>query len=347
MGTNSLEKLGVIDYKGIDSEYVQKSLDAIDWVRKVQKDGDDLIVIPPSNKLLYPNMCIDSGIWNEEKRKIAERIGEISTIWYCGSKQRDNALEHGISSWKDDRCNATALGISGTRANTINQIISVNRGDTKCNILPSKIETEMYNWRETVEEAYVDFETISDIVQDFTTLPLQTGEGYIFMIGISWVENKTCKYKNFICESLSRVDEQMICTEFTDFILEKGFKKLWYWYAEKMFWNKAILSQRVENRIDNSMWCDLSKIFKEEPIVIKGCFKFGLKEVAKAMRNFGMIKCKDTSSTGNGMNAMIKAKNHYNQGYGKDSVIMRDLSTYNKFDCVVLYEILDYLRKNM
>ena len=36
-------------------------------------------------------MCVDSGKWNVEKEKIADRIGEMTNIWYVGVKQRNIA----------------------------------------------------------------------------------------------------------------------------------------------------------------------------------------------------------------------------------------------------------------
>ena len=48
-----------------------------------------------------------------------------------------------------------------------------------------------------------------------------------------------------------------------------------------------------------------------------------------------------------GLNAMIAAWKCYEKDNNpKDSEIMKDIQKYNEFYCKVLYEILDYLRKD-
>ena len=73
-----LDKLGVIDYETIDKDYKEKTQKAIQWVRDVKNEGINWQINPPTRKELYPNMSVDSGVWNNEKRKIAKNIGEIT-----------------------------------------------------------------------------------------------------------------------------------------------------------------------------------------------------------------------------------------------------------------------------
>jgi hypothetical protein len=148
--------------------------------------------------------------------------------------------------------------------------------------------------------------------------------------------------------------------DFNKFVLEQGKPKLWYWYAEKQFWktheNKQLDRLREEKdqeKIDNILgnwdfnWCDMCEIFKKEPIVIKDCFRFGLKSVANAMYKHDLIKTKLESECTSGMTAMIKAWKCYNN-FSNPSMcpIMKDIAKYNKFDVCVLEDILNYLRKN-
>jgi hypothetical protein len=89
-------------------------------------------------------------------------------------------------------------------------------------------------------------------------------------------------------------------------------------------------------------------MFKSEPIVIKDCFKFGLKPIAAAMRKHGMISVRNDSKCNNGISAMIDAwKTYSNSDNPQNSDTMKDIIKYNEFDCKVLYEILTFLRKNM
>ena len=79
----------------------------------------------------------------------------------------------------------------------------------------------------------------------------------------------------------------------------------------------------------------------------KGCFKFGLKDIAKAMRSHGMINASIGSSCDSGMTAMVKAWECYNTCEDPcNSEIMLDIARYNEFDCKVLWEIITYLRDN-
>ena len=54
-------------------------------------------------------MKVDSPLYNKEKLAIAEEIGEITSIFYCGLKNRENAISQGISSFKDHDCTAIVL----------------------------------------------------------------------------------------------------------------------------------------------------------------------------------------------------------------------------------------------
>jgi hypothetical protein len=53
------------------------------------------------------------------------------------------------------------------------------------------------------------------------------------------------------------------------------------------------------------------KIIKSAPVVIKGVFKFGLKEVSKGLIRNGLLKSKDYEEFDNGLDAMIKAYEAY------------------------------------
>ena len=145
--------------------------------------------------------------------------------------------------------------------------------------------------------------------------------------------------------------------QFNEFVKKIGFPKMWYWCADNMFWKKSetrlyelinshLCKQKIKNwKVNN--WVDLSDVFKSEPIVIKGCFKFGLKAIANAMKINGLIDTEMDSLCNTGMSAMISAYNCYQTSKNPiKSSIMKDIEKYNKFDCKVLYDIITYLRKN-
>ncbi len=356
---NCLERLGKIDFLGLDKSYIQRTKDALSWVRDVRQNGSSWSINPPSRVELFPNMCVDSGGWNGEKSKIAYRIGEITNIWHVGVKDRNRALALGVSSWEDSLCTSRTLGIGGQRAPIIDKIMSINRQSTDI-IWPHKIKSNINGWKNHESEVFVDFETLSDIFSGFEDLPKQKNSSMIFMIGVGWETDQTWHHRNFICNFPTPEEEYRIMDEFMVFMSDNGFPKVHYWHAEKRFWTSAKKRQlyRAYKLSDKSRkeyivrnwscieWCDMYKIFRNEPIVIKGCFNFGLKSIAKAMRNHGMISATIGSNCNSGMKAMVKAWKCYQVSDNPaSSDIMVDIAQYNEFDCKVLWEILIYLRE--
>jgi hypothetical protein len=357
-----LNKIGVIDYKTVDKSYIKRTKDALVWNINNKKNGSKWSVSPPSRIELYPNMSIDSGKWQKEKEKISSDIGEISNIWYCGWQNRNIGIRKGIKSWRDPKCTSENIGIKGVRASIIDSILDINRQNID-KIRPKKIKNNLFKWKSTQNEMFVDFETLSDIFSSLTDLPNQKQTDMIFMIGVYWKTHSSLEYKSFIAKQATHEEEYRIMNEFNTFVKKQGNPKLWYWYADNLFWLKSerklydmAFSLKEKHKIKNisnnwniKEWADMGQIFKHEPIVVKGCFKFGLKAIANAMKDNGLINTIMDSNCNSGMNAMIAAYKFYSENDLEnplESDIMKDIEKYNKFDCQVLYDILTYLRKN-
>lgn len=346
--SSPFNKLGRIDFSNIDSEYKRFVKKGLKWLRDVKTFGRKWTTNPPSRNELYPNMRIDSGVYNEKKQSIADNLGEITRIWYCGIKNRENALEKGVSSWKDKRCTAKILGINGTRAPIVDKILNINR-QNKDVIRPKRIRNNLFSWKnKNNNEIFVDFETISDV---FST---SSSHDIIFMIGVY----HNSRYRNFVCKELTLNEEFRIMSEFIQFLNDIDCNSCYFWYAESRIWRSAECRQydkacededeERKNEILNwnfiqELWKDLFQVFIQEPIVIKGCFKFGLKEISNTLRSHGLISCENGSECKSGMEAMIMAGEYYKK---KNNKILLTISKYNQFDCKVLYEILEYLRGN-
>jgi hypothetical protein len=355
--SSCLNKLGVIDYKKIDNSYLKRTKAALRWIRDNNKYGHQWSVIPPSRKELYPNMCYDSGKWQQRKEKIADEIGEITTLWYCGLKNRIIGMEKGIDNWRNPECTSLTIGFKkGPRASIIDKILDINRQDID-KIRPKKIKSNIFEWKNECNELFVDFETLSDIFSKMDKLPTQKNTDMIFMIGVWYKYRKKWTYKRFTCKKATYEEEFRIMNEFSIFINNQDKPKLWYWFAEQMFWIRAkkrqfdlTTDEHTKNIISNwvvNEWTDMCKLFKDEPIIIKDCFKFGLKPIAKAMNKHNLISTKLDSECVSGMTAMINAWKCYKDS--PDPVncnIMKDIAKYNKFDVSVLEDILKYLRKN-
>ena len=354
-------KLGIINYATIDNSYISQTKKAINWVKNVKKNGKKWVI--GSKKELYPNMKIDSFKWNVEKKRISTNIGEITSLWNCGVKNRNLALKKKIKSLYNPLCNSNILGIKGNKGIVVDMILNINRQSTDI-ILPKKIINNLGDWRNIINQDcdfYVDFEILSDIidVSHHVNNENSSQSSFIFIIGVSYIENNIIKYTRFICNNKSKEEEKRIISEFLIFV-RKNEKpndtenrcKLYYWSAEEKFWNNA-KKRHNENDLDwNIQWIDILKIFIKEPIVIKDCFDFKLKNIASNMYKHGLIETKIESNCKDGMIAMIQASKLYEsiepslETNISDNNIMKDIIKYNMFDCNILCDILSYLRIN-
>ena len=340
-----LNKLGVIDFQEVDKFIKMQTRFALAWNRNVIKNGAKWNLSPPSKSELFPNMGADSGRFNSTKKKIAENTGELTMLWRCNVNNRNIALENGISSWKDPNCNSEKLGVGGSYGRVIDKIIKINRDDKI--ITPDAIADNTGNWQQSGNDLFVDFETFSDICQSFDTLPIQKSFNRIYLIGVGWMEDGEWKYKKFIAKENTQQAELKIMTDFEKFINQRNNPKLFYWHAEKNFWKRSCPSSSPLNKVLDHNWIDMCKIFRQEPIVIKGCFGFGLKEIAKNMIKHNLISTKLESDCTNGMTAMVRAWKCYTDFPNPvKAPIMLDVIKYNEFDVKVLCDIVTYLREN-
>ena len=346
-----LDKMGIVDFEDVDNFCVPQTIEAIKWRRRVLNEGVYWDINEINQEELFPNMKVNSLHFQKIKEKIADELGEITMLWRCGVKERQNAFYHNVFSWKDPKCNADILGVSDGYKETVNAMIKMNR-DSEEVILPRKINNNLGNWKEfSQNEMFVDFETISDICEDFDSLPERCSFNIIYMIGIGWMEGNVWKHKTFICNTLDLQEENRIMNDFYNFVQSRGNPKLHYWCAEERFWKSSRKKQQnmiiQEDISDNDMdWLDLCNVFRKEPVVIKGVFGFGLKNIAKKMKEYGMIDISMESDCKDGMMAMVKSWFSYKGNRDpSNSAIMKDIQEYNQFDCRSLQEILYYIRE--
>lgn len=342
------DRLGIIDYRGIDNKIVEKTRGACEWIREVREKGYDwnLDAIPLPHVSLYPNMCNRYDYpWHGRKEQLATRINEITSLWRCGVSQREHAMDSGITQWTDMKCTPEALGFKEDSDTTriLSKILEVNRGDKL--ILPDKIDDNRFLWkRARSHEIYVDFETINDAFLD--------GSDYrgthITMIGVL---NREGVYK---CFNVNRLDdeseERRIVKSFLDYISNINHRYspfCFHWSQAEPLVLQSVISRVCPEETREILWFDLLKLFHDIPIVVKGALNFSLKSISKAMKNHGFIKsgwpenndCKD------GLSAMIMLAKLFNDGKPIDCVSISEIVEYNRMDCLVLKEIVDFLRK--
>jgi hypothetical protein len=365
-GYNCLERCGVINYLDFDNHYIKFTADAVNWLRDVRYNGHKWSCLKPSRPEMYPNMCFDSDSkWNKIKQDLADKLSELTKLWMVGTHNRDYAHSHNIYKWSDPKCSANSLNINGKKIGPIvDKLIEINR-DSNSNIYPCKINDNTNNWQNKNKlDFYVDFETINDVfMRDSMNIKNSHCHSDIcFRIAVGYEEDNKYKTISFTMNQYNLEEEKRIFQEFKNFIEDKTQKymkqskiknrssvtpRLFHWaVAEQTFINHANI--RHNNFLElwlkhNIIFIDMCKIFITEPIIIKGMFKFKLKEVASAMYKHGMIKTKWNNDITDGLTAMYGATEYYKN---KDNNIqlMKKIEEYNDIDVKVLWEIVQYLR---
>ena len=130
-------------------------------------------------------------------------------------------------------------------------------------------------------------------------------------------------------------------------------------YAYIDFNDMANLDPDIRNDIkiikSKLEWYDLSECFIKNPIVINGCFKFGLKEIVGRLSELGLIKSNwsnNDSTCSNGNTAMVMAQKAYQMAKQTGIAITKDpimleIMNYNKTDCVVIHEIIELIQRKI
>ncbi len=385
-GTSCTERLGTIDYSGVDEIYVDLTQKAIRWILEMRRDGASWSLgpnLPLARPELYPNMSNTYDYpWHSIKKQIAGEISEISALWMCGVKNRVKAHAQGVYKWTDPRCTTEVLGVNGPKTKRVlDEIISINRDAPEGVLIkPNIIQNNDENWQISQKlEMFVDFEFVNDVVSDFTTMPVASSRSIIFMIGVGYFDplsdaaEPAWIYRSFTVDALTVKEEGRICTEFSEYVQSEAEwwecpNPLLVHWSNAENWQWASASERHDDISRTWIpskknllfrdgifprWFDLLQIFRKEPIVIKGCLGFGLKEVAGALKAHNLIASSwdTTSGCSDGAGAMLGAfkasKDALARGISlQDIPLIRDIVKYNEIDCKVVGEIMNYLREN-
>jgi hypothetical protein len=338
--------LGVVDLEQKEPfNIAELSRTSIKWVQDVKMWGNNWCVDPPCKPELYPNMknkMIPRWI-SVEKNRLAESLGEITSIYYCGVIKRNKALSNGVVSWRDKRCNSKILGLGGKIGYTVDRILEINRQDD-IKFLPTRVSLSLPSEKVI---CFVDFETLSEVFEDMEDVSTPNTESIIFCIGlyIYYTDRKKCEFKQFICNDNTHDEEFRIMSEFVATIRKLQDPWLFYWYADKMMWFRATKRHHRTIHLNLKRWYDLYTVFKDEPIVIKGCFDFKLKSIISSLNANQLIKFSyEDSEVTNGMDAQIIAWKYYNN---KSEYVeeFNKVAYYNKLDCKALYFIYKFISR--
>jgi hypothetical protein len=195
--------------------------------------------------------------------------------------------------------------------------------------------------REGILNYYVDFEYINGVDLSFE----KDTRVHLYMIGVGYEEKGDWKYKVFIPENLGEKDEKRNINNWMNFMRlnamgYRGYQLIHWTHAESSLFKRLKRELRIRGELD---WKDLQVIFKRNRIVYDGMNNFGLKTVARAMRNLRYIESGWDDDIVDGLGANMALIEGLREGNLREIGIMKDIIGYNEIDCRVLYEILGYL----
>ncbi len=353
-----LDSLALIDYIDSDKNVHDKVTRAIEWIINMRTDGHNWKILPkPTRSELYPNMKTnkDNYYW-KIKTEIADIIGEITNIWWCGFGKRELSHKKNIYSWRDRKFSSKILNITNKDiANTIDNIVNINRRSNDLINVNDLVNNDNWRYNEDVVELYIDFEVINSNIGQLSEDLENIDNSIIFMIGLGYTsKTNKFKFKSFILEENNDNAELEMIQNMWDFIntinVDNLEIKFIHWsQAEINFYNRFLSKHKNLDipLLNEYNSFDLYKLFVNNNIVVKGALNFSLKTIASSMYKHNMITTTWDNKCTNGLQAMMLAYDIYNSSNNvKDNEIMKNISKYNKIDCKVMWDILTYLRNN-
>ena len=321
--------LGHIYFQTTDKDINNLYYKGLDWLRNVKKNAKEM----QFSTLLLPNMKVSNPLYDKEKEKIAEHLGEITQYWQCSLRHRYNMLnstDDQIYSWKDQNFDSSLLRLPRTYNEKINLLLQINRGEIDP-IYPKKMQNNLFNWRDTnVDECFIDFETVGDWNEN--------EEITIFLIGVYYKK----RYTYFLADRISRESERENVLQFYKFWEKIGKPRAWNWYAEEGFWNRVCEKYNLQLKVN---WVDLYKVFFENSVCVKGCKNFKLKSYVRSLHSMGKINIKlPPEDCCSGSDALFLGTEYYEEG---NKEVLKPILIYNEFDCTSLYVLIEFIRKEM
>ena len=188
-------------------------------------------------------------------------------------------------------------------------------------------------------EYFVDFETMNKYFG---------GENMIYLIGmyVKYPDN-TCEFFKYFAKDMTNDSQVKIVTEWRNKINEINNKyncigNIYCWSnAENNFMN--MYNRMNPNNKIEIIFHDLKNTIKENNILIKdNIYGFSIKSVSKYMKLHKLVDISyEDSGCSAGDMSIISALEYYENG---NKTKFNELIEYNKIDCILMYEILNYFR---
>lgn len=338
------------------------------WVRRVRGDGHCWSVLPdPSVPELRPNATGDHGPWKSAVGLIVDESKDLTRLWYVSAPNRDKANARGLLRWTDPEVTPAAVGVTGSKRQPLLQaLLDVNRGDG-LSVQPARVGTLRTEWHQRADaEFYVDFETVTDLDDDFSAIPERGGLPLIFMIGCGHLEDEQWRFSCFTADDLTEESEEAVIEAWIDHMGDvtrrlgaNGAPRMFHWSAHEVTslesaFNAAAARHPAKAEQWSSLeWFDFLKlVVKAEPVVVRGAHAFGLKAMANALAALGHIDISWDTGPTDGLGAMVGAwwcQDQVSAGQAQrlaDVGLMREIEKYNEIDCKAMMAIISYLRNH-
>jgi type III restriction enzyme len=335
--------------------------DAATWFRRLLVNGGSWSPRASTSLEMQLNMSNTADApWHHAKKELAAELRPLSGLWQVSLARAETAISRGVRSWSPDLA-IEDFGLSPQRADTLRQILAAQRPGFECTA-PEAVQLGREVWGEPqAVEFYVDFETVTDLDDDFSQLPLKGGSPRIFMIGCGHVEDGEWVFRDFTANDLGDAEEQRVVRQWLEH-MEATRQRLapeverplvFHWsHAEVSFLSSAYNSAvaRLGGTWPEIRWYDLlSEVIRPTPFVVHGALGFGLKAVAKSLHALGKIDTKWEEGPVDGLAAMVSAWHCAAESAAtgapmSEHPLMREILAYNEVDCRVMMEIVDLLR---
>jgi len=341
--------------------------EAARWRRTLAECGAGWRLLPePTREELRPNLRNDrDDPWRSSKRRLAEDLQDLTRLSRVRPLHRARALRQGVARLSDPGLSAAMLGATGESATLLDTILAAQR-EAPRGIWPDRISVSESIWRPVPSlEFFVDFETVSDLDDDLAKFPVRGGCAMIFMIGCGHVQAGQWQHRVFTTNALVVDEEIRIVDAWLAHMREVQARLglpdiaplVHHWSSheatslERAF--EAVRARHPDRGWEEPRWFDLlDRVFRAQPIGLRGAFSHGLKDVARALDALGLISSTwPSGGVADGVGAMVGAWSaerwrKENGGGLRSTSVTQDIERYNEADCRALLEILTLLRRS-
>ena len=289
--------------------------------------------------------------WECEKKKIAEKIKEITLLWNISYEERCNLHETNIFSWDDPKLLSKLK--ESKKKKIQEQMLHMNKTDEILMYPRKNISNAL---REILQESennnlFFDVESFLSIDEkvNFFNKKEEFNNPIVAIIGFFYKEN----FIDFTIQNYQYSDEKIIIKKFSEYLWNihnnYGRVNIFHWGHAECKYMEYIHSKHDDIDFPEYILIDLLDHFRLEPIIIQGVFKFGLKSIGKSLYEKGLINTTWKEENDNGLDAMIKFKEICKKNKKiplKRYLIIKEIIEYNEIDCKVLKEIYFLLKNN-